>query len=413
MEENVLHVHMFGGFALEWNGKQIISGKSRESQFSYLMQMVLHFRGEGVPREELKAVLFEERDLENANHALRSILYNARKRLAAAGLPEEGGYIRQKDGRYYWNQEIPVVEDAWEMERLAAEAEAAQEPGRRLSLYLEACHIYLGDFLSAQNSAVWAAQEARRYHGLFCVCVEQAAVLLREAGDYEGLEGLGRYASRTDPLADWETLTMEALVASERYLEARRFYNDTLELYLKEQGFTPSRKMQGMVQKLGEQMKHSYGILEEIQQELSQEKQPCLGGYLCPFPVFLGIYQMMQRMTGRGGQSVYLMLCTVVDSKGNPMAESARLEELSERLGECIRRAVRQSDVINRYGRGQYLVLLINTTREDCGVVQRRISQRFAVNRQRIRVEYHVSSVEREFLAEQSLMGQNSYEEEK
>lgn len=74
-----------------------------------------------------------------------------------------------------------------------------------------------------------------------------------------------------------------------------------------------------------------------------------------------------------------------------------KLEELSERLGECIRKAVRRSDVISRYGRGQYLVLLVNTTREDCRVVQRRISREFMVNRQRIGVEYHVSSVEEDF----------------
>jgi len=79
---------MFGGFSLEWEGKKIAAGKSKESQFSYLMQMVLHYRREGVPKEELKAVVFEERDLENANHALRSIIYNARKKLASAGMPE-------------------------------------------------------------------------------------------------------------------------------------------------------------------------------------------------------------------------------------------------------------------------------------------------------------------------------------
>ena len=71
-----------------------------------------------------------------------------------------------------------------------------------------------------------------------------------------------------------------------------------------------------------------------------------------------------------------------------------KLEELSERLGECIRKAVRRSDVISRYGRGQYLVLLVNTTREDCEVVQKRITRKFLVNRQRIRVQYHVSSVD-------------------
>ena len=396
MEKNVLYVHMFDKFSLEWNGKKIQAGKSRESQFSYLMQMVLHYRREGVPREEIKAVVFEERDLENANHALRSIIYNARKKLAAVGMPEGSGFIQQRDGRYYWTREIPVVEDAWEMERLAREAEEQPEAGPRLKLLLEACHIYTGDFLSAQNSAVWAAQEARRYHGLFCSCVEKSARLLREAGDYEGLGELGAYAAKADPLADWETLTMEAMVSLGKHQEARKFYNDTLELYLREQGFTPSKRMRDMVQKLGEQMEHSYGILDEIQRELSQEKELYPGGYLCPYPVFLGIYQMVQRMSERGGQSVYLMLCTVVDGKGNPLGEGAKLEELSERLGECIRCAVRRSDVINRYGRGQYLVLLVNTTREDCAVVQKRISRKFTVNRQRIGVQYHVSSVERQ-----------------
>ena len=143
-------------------------------------------------------------------------------------------------------------------------------------------------------------------------------------------------------------------------------------------------------------MEHGYGVLDEIQRELSQEEGAYPGGYLCPYPVFTGIYHMFQRMSERGGQSVYLMLCTVVDSKGNPLGEGAKLEELSGRLGECIRRAVRRSDVVNRYSRGQYLVLLVNTTREDCTVVQKRITRDFTVNRQRISVEYHVSSVDRE-----------------
>lgn len=393
MEKDVLYVRMFGGFSLEWNGKRIAGGKARESQFSYLMQLLLHYRREGVLKEELKAVVFEERELENAGHALRSVIYNARKRLKEAGLPEEVNYIEQRDGRFYWTSKIPVVEDAEELERLTHEAEAESDFDLRLGLYQRACSIYTGEFLSVQNTAVWAAQEARRYHGLFCGCVEQAARLLREKKDYSELEKLGRYAARTDPLADWETLTMEALISLGEYQEARKFYNDTLELYLKEQGFTPSRSMRDMVHKLGEQMEHGYGVLAEIQQELSQEKGLFPGGYLCPYPVFLGIYHMMQRMSERGGQSVYLMLCTVVDGKGNPLGEGTKLEELSHRLEECIKKTVRRTDVINRYGRGQYLILLVNTTREDCRVVQRRIDQSFQEKRQRIHVQYHVSSV--------------------
>lgn len=378
---------------MEWNGEEVTKGKARESQFSYLMQMVLHYEKEGVSREEIKEVVFEERNLENVNHALRSVIYNARKRLKAAGLPGEEAYIEQRNGRFYWTKEIPVVEDARQMERLVTEAREEKDLDRKLNLYREACYLYTGEFLGVQGSAMWAVREARRYHLLFCSCVEKAARLLREAGDYEGLKALGEHAAKVDPLADWEVLSMEALVSLGRHLEARKFYSDTLELYLKEQGFTPSKKMQDMVRKLGEQMEHDYGVLDEIQRELFLEKEPRSGGYLCSYPVFQGIYQAVRRMGERGGQSVYLMLCTVVDGKGNPLEEGARLRELSGRLEECVRGAVRGSDVVSRYGRGQYLVLLVNTTREDCCVVQRRITQGFIRNRQRISVEYHVNSV--------------------
>ena len=102
---------------------------------------------------------------------------------------------------------------------------------------------------------------------------------------------------------------------------------------------------------------------------------------------------MINRMMERGGQSVYLMLCTLVDSKGNPMKEGERLEELSVRLGEAIRVSVRHGDIINQYGSGQFLVLLINTTREDCDIIEDRINRKFIIGRQRTGVEYHVNSV--------------------
>ena len=90
---------------------------------------------------------------------------------------------------------------------------------------------------------------------------------------------------------------------------------------------------------------------------------------------------------------MYLMLCTLVDGKGNPIQEGPILEELSRRMEEAICRSVRRGDAVSRYGRGQYLVLLMNTTRENCTVVQRRINYHFIVGRQRTRIEYYVNSI--------------------
>lgn len=396
MERNegnpILYVQMFHSFSMIWDGKPLIrESKSSETQFSYLMQMILHNRESGVSKEQLEQALFENRDVLDISHAMRSVIYNAKKKLKAAGLPEVN-YIEQRKGMYFWTKEIPVIEDAAEMERLYREAESQEDSGRKLEFYLEACHCYLGEFLGIQAGSMWVSQESRKYRKIFCKCVESAVQILRKEQDYLRMKELGLYAARVHPLADWELVTMEALVELGSGEEAVKFYDDTVELYLQEQGLRPSDHLLGMLNKLGTRIEQQYEVLDFIQMQLAEEEEET-GGYLCSYPVFQGVYRMVRRMMERGGQSVYLMLCTVVDSKGNPMKDGDMLSELSERLKDAIQNSARRGDALTRYGKGQYLVLLVNTTRENCGILQRRINEKFIIGRQRTGVHYHVNSV--------------------
>ncbi len=207
------------------------------------------------------------------------------------------------------------------------------------------------------------------------------------------MEELGLYAAKLYPLADWETITMEALIFQGRHADALKLYEDTIELYFREQGLHPSKRLLELFDTLGMQIQYGHAGLDSIQMKLMESENGIGGGYVCSYPIFQGIYQVVERMMDRGGQSVYLMLCTVVDSKGNPMKDGVMLEELSQRLCGAIRRSVRRSDVVTRYGSGQYLILLINTTLENCGIIQKRINGSFVVGRQRTGISYHVNSV--------------------
>lgn len=387
-----IHMRTLGGFSLSYNGKFLTgSAKAGDSQFACLMQLLLHNNGKGIDRDVLEQTLFGDRDIEDIRHAVRSVVYNTRRRLEAAGLPG-AECIGQKKRAYYWTGRIPVVEDAAEFEKAYRKAQAS-EGEERLELYLEACRCYTGEFLPAQAGVLWVAQEARRYRAMFCVCVEKAAELLREKKDFLRMERLGIHAARVSPLADWEAVTMEALVSLGRHEEARKFYDDTVEFYLKEQGLHPSKKLTDLSEKLGKQFGCHYNTLQDIRKEISEEKVQ--GGYFCSYPVFQGVYRMVERMMERGGQSVYLMLCIVVDGKGNPVSEgNEALDELSDRLGTAIRETVRHSDAITGYGKGRYLVLLINTSRENCTIIQKRINRRFMIGRQRISIKYYLESVE-------------------
>ena len=390
---DVLYVRMLGGFSILWNGKLVSGGsKGSESQMSDLLQILLHDREHGVTRDRLEELLFEDRDMSNVHHALQSVIYNTKKKLVKAGLPPIN-FIEQRRGVFFWTDELEVVEDAAEFERLFNEAEATEDQAERLGLYLDAVNWYNGEFLPSKTSVIWVSQEARRLKGMFCRCVENAAEILRAQQDFFQLEELGTLASGIDPLSDWETLTMEALVSLGRFEEARKLYDDTVQFYFNEQGLRPSQKMMDQFARLGAEEKRQYAALDVIQAELTGQDDRTPGGYFCNYTVFTGIYRMIERMLERGGQSVYLMLCTVVDGKGNPVREGKNLDSLAKRMGDAVHHSIRRGDAMCQYGRGQFLALLINTTREDCAIVQKRINEHFIIGRQRSRIEYYVSSM--------------------
>lgn len=391
-QPDVLRVRMFGNFQMHYNGKPLTGERIRDTHFTSLMQMLLHNVVDGVGRDTLEEVLFGDRDVENRHQALQTIVYKSKRKLKSMGLPDVN-YIRLEKGVYHWTPLIPISEDARVFDELCVRAADEEDEEERLNLYREACYTYQGEFLSDYAGVLWAGAEARRYRNMFCECVESAAFILRKKEDWIQLEELGKYATKISPFSDWECLTMEALVESGRYKEAARLYAETVDEYIMERGVRPSAKISETMDKLGDRMRHAYGVIDQIQRDLSEDSGEVQGGYRCTYPVFKGIYHIIGRMMERGGQSVYLMLCTLVDGKGNPMKEGEKLESLSERLGEAIQCSVRHGDIINQYGSGQFLVLLVNTTRENCGVIEKRISRNFTIGRERTGIEYRVNSV--------------------
>ena len=392
-KENILYIKTFGGFSMTWNGQRISTGpKDKDSQVVRLLEAVIYSGKDGFSRAHMEEILFGDRDVDDMSHGLRTIIYNTKKKLEREGLPAVS-YIENRGGVYYWTDEIPVVVDAWEMKRLYDEAEAEKDPDIRLRLYLDACDCYTGEFLPLQTAMIWVAQEARHYSEIYESCVENAAALLRMNKDFNQLEALGAQATRVQPLSEWEAVTMEALIAMGRDEDARRLYESTEKYYMEELGFKPTFSTVELLNRLGNQLEHQHALLDEIQVALSGADEDMSGGFLCSYPVFRGVYRMIERMAERGGQSIYLMLCTIVDKKGNPMRESVSLDRLSTKLGDAICHSVRRSDAICKYGKGQYLTLLMNTTREDCAIVQKRINYHFLSGTQRAGVEYFINSV--------------------
>ena len=391
-EDYTINVKTFGGFSIRYKDSELSFGNQSESQMVQLLQLLLHFRRQGLSRDLAKAALFGDRDVDDVSHSIRNIIYNLRKRLRALGLPDSQ-YVVKKKGVYFWCDDIKVIEDAAEFETAFDDAMNCEDNEQKIDMLTDACYMYAGRFLAGNESSVWSAQEAERYREIFSDCMIELTDMLRDAHKYKQLLDVSTYASKVDPFSEWEILTLEALGRLGKFDRTESFYRKTVDMYVKEYGGRANSYVREFINRIGLKLVVGHESLEEIQSKISNPEDYPREGYYCSLPVFQEIYRMTERMMERSGEKIFLMLCTILDSKGNPMREGSRLEELSERLRQTIIESVRHTDTVTRYGKGQYLVLLINTTEEDCSVVSKRISSRFIREGQRTSLSYSVSNI--------------------
>lgn len=391
-ELNTLIVSMFGGFSLRYNGEELSIGNLSGQQMVQFLQLLLHYRKQGVSRDLAKSVLFGDRDVDDISHSIRNIIYNLRKKLKELGLPENQ-YVVKRKGVYYWTDDIPVKEDAGEFDDAFDLAMEEEDDEKRMIALNTACYKYKGRFLYGHDSAVWIVQEGERYREMFADCVSELAAMLRDEHMYKRMYDLGKYATKVDPFSEWELVTLEALSGLGKFDETENFYRQTVDAYTGEYGGRANTYVREFVNRLGLKLVVGNESLEEIQHKIGNDHPLDNSGYYTSLPAFQEIYRMTERMMERAGEKIYLMLCTILDSKGNPMREGARLEELADRLKDTIVTAVRRTDTVTRYGKGQFLILLINITYEDCAIVADRINSAFIRNGQRTSVRYSVNNV--------------------
>lgn len=384
--QNRLVVRTFGAFSVSWNGTLLFDDAvSGETQFNCLMQMLLHHRREGVDRTQLMEELFYDRDVQDAAHSMSVLFYNAQKKLRALGLPAVS-YFEKRNARVYWTSMIPVQEDTDRLEALCRAADAAPEgDGAQLALYLEASRCYQGDFLPSRAGSLWVSYEARRYRELFGTCVRKAAALLREQGDFERLEELGRHAARVQPYCDWEQLTLEALIAQGRAEEAKRSYRETEQRYFQELKLRPDPRMIALRSRIEALDPPGHQQLDTIQTLLADSDSRDGGAYFCAYSIFENLYHAAQRRAKRSGRPACLMLCALEKGEGQQSAQS-------ESFRQALCGALRRSDSVCQYGQLQYLVLLADTAPEACAAVQARVNARLSPA-QRAAVQYDVKMI--------------------
>lgn len=376
-DKTILKVHMLGGFSLAYGGKTIPNNYSGTSKMMQLFQILLYAGRDGIPRGELISRLYEREDLEDAGATLRVNIYRLRKYIQKLNCFENTDCIWFQEGIYRWNYcAVPLERDTDLFLTTAEAALEEEDPDKKVERLKEACRMYRGEFLPELAGEEWVAIESCKYQKLYVDCINEAAVLLKERGQFGELLELSSQASSIYYFEEYYLMQIDCLMALGRYKEAMEIYETAASFYFEELGLEPSEEMLDRFRQMRDKIHYNASVISDIKHGL-QEGENKNGAYFCSYPGFVDCYHIVCRMSERSGQPAFLMLCTLVDGEEFPLTEDARLGNCMDKLKSAIRSALRRGDSFTRYGNNQFLVLLVGIKQENCAITQSRITNCF------------------------------------
>ena len=378
MENNlpVLRARLFGTERITYNDKPILYGRNSITKAMKLLLILLFCGRNGIARNKLMEDLYGREELADAANNLRVTIHRLKKLLIDAGLPEYE-YIVVKGGIYYWNSPMETVVDVNVFKELIAEAEREQDRKKKLELLKEACQMYSGEFLQKLSGDEWVLIESVQCKYLYETALQQLCGLLMEQREYEEVLRIVEPACEMYPFDEWQAVKIDCYIAMNHYKDALKEYEATAKMLFEELGVTPSDRMLEQFHDMSEHISSRPQVLNEIKGNLREEWDE-RGAFFCTFPGFRDACRVIRRGMERSGQSVFLVLCTLIDSKGRPMENSEKLGEMSGKLHEAIRISLRRSDSFTKYSHSQFLIMLVGTNEENCQIAIDRIIGNFA-----------------------------------
>lgn len=377
-----LNISMLGGFKISYLDSEVALGRNTTAKFIQLLQLIWLCKEEGVTKDRLLHTLYEGEERANVNNSMNNLIYQMRLQMVRAGLPKYD-YIVKRSGSYFPDPKLRLVLDVDDFIANIKKAEASEYDADRHVFYRRAVDLYKGDLLPELRTEIWVISRSVDLQNMYEDAVEWLGAYYSEKGSFDDMLLIYHKASEIYPDRSWQVGEIEALIGKGSYKEAYKLYDKTVRYYEQELGISASPRLLNCYQL----MKGKDGVeiepdrIDEIRGSLLEnrkvvEEDMLAGAYDCSYPSFIDAYHILSRNMARTGESVYMMLCTLVDYEGKIIRNEEKRNDMSETLYKAIASALRQGDVYCKYNASQYLILLSGTSREDCEIVYRRIGNK-------------------------------------
>ena len=392
-----VYVNMFGGLAITYNGKNVSIGKNKTAKYIQLLEMVWLCGEAGIQKDELTGILYDREEQSNLSNSFNNLIYQMHKQLDKSGLPQYE-YIVNRDGIFFPDDKVDIDFD---VHRFISDIEKARSFDKEedgIEYYRAAFDEYKAELLPELSTQEWFIIRSVALQKMYAESVVALGSYYEKTGDYDSMFRIYKRAAELYPDDEWQVGEINALIGKGAYTDAYAVYDETVRYYTDELGVTPSNELLECYNRMSLKVTNTPGKIYEIRDGIIEHREAVAGddegAYDCSFPSFIDAYHILSRNMERSGQSVYMMLLTIVDYEGKRITNVAKLETRAAFLQQAISNTLRQGDTFCKYSSSQYLLLLVGTNKESCKIVYRRILNKFKLLAgPRTELEYSVVSL--------------------
>ena len=392
-----LQVNMFGGLAINYEGKNISVGKNKTAKYVQLLEIVWLSGEAGIQKEQLTNILYDREEQSNLSNSFNNLIYQLHKQIKKSGLPDYD-YVVNKDGIFFTDDAVELDSDVLRFISNIEKARATEDEEEAISFYRAAFDEYKSEVLPELATQEWLIIKSVQYQKMYSEAVVALGSYYEKKKDYDTMYRIYKKAAELYPDDEWQIGEINALIGMELFKEAYAVYDETVRYYTDELGVTPSTDLLECYDKMSRQITNTPGKILQIRDGILEHRGAVAGddegAYDCSFPSFIDAYHILSRNMERSGQSVYMMLLNIVDYEGKRITNAAKLETRAKLLQEAITLTLRQGDTFCKYSASQFLLLLVGTNKESCKTVYRRLLNKFKLLAgPRTELEYSVVSL--------------------
>ena len=384
--QKTLEIFTLGTFVLKNNLTSAPINKITEqpNKAWELFKFLLTNRDKLLIPEKIIETLWPKVEYTNPGASFRYHVYKMRQLLKKASIPEEIISIVSSNGYYSLETGPACWLDAEEFINLSGKADELSQssPAEAIDLYIDALSLYKGEYLP-EVAGNWVFLARHFYRNLYLKNIFKVSKLLKRSGRFDRIiEIIETAFFLIEPVAEeLHLLYMNTLLEVGKVERARAHYELLTTTMYQEAGVKPSKALRKVYQKIKNNYEASISDLSDLTeftdvQEIREKREKVKGALICDPDIFRFLCKLERRRSERSN-NIYLGILSIENGSNERMLSSAELQDALESLKTLLLNDLRKSDVISRWNKNQFILLLAEMDQEQANRILGRIKGKF------------------------------------